>query len=202
MNLIKDICITEMRNSSSHPFKEKGNKYYHGQRVAKIIEQLCKIIKYGDNTDILTVSAWFHDICNGSENHEVLGADKTCILLKEYCSEYELSSIRTLISTHDSRKKPELSIESQILQDADLLDHYGAFEVWSTFGYAFKENFSMTETAELMVRNYTEEFEQERNQLHFEISQKIYNEKRQYVVEFVNRMKEESLGKIVNIDIS
>jgi len=200
LDLIRDIAISEMKCKSSHHFKETGNKYYHGQRVGEIINHLCNIIEYKDNTDILVVSAWFHDICNGCENHEVLGADKTYNLLKGLCSGTELSSIRTLISVHDSRQNADLSIEAKILQDADLLDHFGVFEIWCTFQYALKEKISMAETAELMSVNYNEQFEQERNMLHFDISKKIYDEKRYYVRGFITRMQDESLGKIVNFD--
>jgi len=73
------------------------------------------------------------------------------------------------------------------------------FEIWCTFHYALKENMSMGEVAELMFANYDEQFEDERNMLHFKCSKKIYDEKRLFVRNFITRMQEESLGKIVNL---
>jgi len=79
LNAIMDIAVNEMKYKSSHPFKELGNKFYHGQRVGETIKQLSQMIGYKNNFDILIVSVWFHDICNGSENHELLGAKKQAI---------------------------------------------------------------------------------------------------------------------------
>ena len=197
MNLqkISEIAAREMKTKSSHPFKEPGNKYYHGQRTAEIIKQLCPIVGYTGNMEILIVSAWFHDICNGEEHHENKGADKTCILLHDLCSESELKDIHRIISVHDSRKKTDLAMYEKIHQDSDLLDHFGTFEVWNYFQYALKEKMSMTEAAYLLLDD--SKFSAEENKIHFEISQKIYDERRNYVKSFAERMLKESNGVIL-----
>jgi hypothetical protein len=102
-----------------------------------------------------------------------------------------------MISLHDSRKNDYLPIDTKILQDADLLDHFGVFEIWCTFHYALKENLSMDVTVELMLNNYNEQFEEEKSQLHFECSKKIYVEKRLYMREFIKRMQVESIGNFM-----
>jgi HD superfamily phosphohydrolase YqeK len=86
LNAIMDLAVSEMKYKSSHPFKELGNKFYHGQRVCETIKQLCEIIGYKENINTLVVAAWFYDICNGSDNHELLGANKTRELLEKLCS--------------------------------------------------------------------------------------------------------------------
>lgn len=70
LKVISEIAAKEMKTKASHPFKEPGNKFYHGQRTAEIVKQLCNIIGYKENPEILTIAAWFHDICNGEEDHE------------------------------------------------------------------------------------------------------------------------------------
>lgn len=197
MNLqkISEIAANEMKTKSSHPFKEPGNKFYHGQRTAEIIKQLCPKIGYSGNMEILIVSAWFHDICNGEEHHEKKGADKTCVLLHDFCSESELKYIHRIISVHDSRRKTDLSIDEKIHQDADLLDHFGTFEVWNYFQYALKEKLSMTEAAYLLLDD--SKFSPTEDIIHFEISQKIYDERRSYVKSFAERMLKESNGVIL-----
>lgn len=198
--LIKDIAVAEMKNKSSRPHKEIGNKYYHGQRVGNLVKQLANTIGYDVNIDILVIAAWFHDICNGEDNHEIAGATRTVELLKGFCDANELESIYNLISEHDSRGNENLSVEAKILQDADLLDHFGCFEIWSAFQYAQKEQLSMNEIARLMKESYHRDFEAERELLHFEISKLIYDERRSYIWGFVTRLEEESQGNIVVFD--
>jgi uncharacterized protein len=200
LNAIMDIAISEMKYKSSHPFKERGNKFYHGQRVCETIKHLCEIIGYKEDINTLIVAAWFHDICNGSDNHELLGANKVKELLEGLCTNDELSIIYRLIALHDSRSSSDLSIDAKILQDADLLVHFGVFEIWCTFHYALKENLSMEETAELMLNNYNEQFQEEKSLLHFECSKKIYVQKRLYVRDFTTRMQEESKGYFMPIE--
>lgn len=195
LHKISEIAAREMKTKASHPFKEPGNKYYHGQRTAEIIKQLCPKVGYTGNTEILTVSAWFHDISNGEEHHEKKGADKTCRLLQELCSEAELKEIHRIISVHDSRTKSDLSMDEKIHQDADLLDHFGTFEVWNYFQYALKEKMSMTEAAYLLLDD--SKFSTTEDIIHFEISQKIYDEKRSYLKSFAERMLKESNGIIL-----
>lgn len=196
MEKIKEIAISEMKHKSSHPFKEPGNKYYHGQRVGQLVCNLCKALSYNGDTDVLVAAAWFHDICNGTEQHEALGAEKTFSLLRNLCTEEEAAAVRDLIAVHDSRELAGLPMAAQILQDADLLDHFGTFEVWNTVQYALKEELSMTEAAGLMTDKYRDEREQHRNLLHFELSRKIYDEKREYVRQFASRMLLEGSGQV------
>ncbi len=199
--LIKDIAVAEMKHKSSRPHKEKGNKYYHGQRVGNLVKQLANTTGYDVNTDVLVISAWFHDICNGEDNHEIAGATRTVELLKGCCDSHMLEDIYQLISVHDSRRNEKLSVEAKILQDADLLDHFGCFEIWSAFQYAQKEQLSMTEIARLMKDSYHKDFEAERTLLHFEISKQIYDEKRRYVLGFITRLEGESQGNIVGFEL-
>ena len=199
--LINELAVAEMKYKSSRSHKEKGNKYYHGQRVGSLVKQLSSEIGYNSNTDVIVIAAWFHDICNGEDNHEIAGATRTVELLKGFCDANELESIYNLISKHDSRGSENLSVEVKILQDADLLDHFGCFEIWSAFQYAQKEQLSMNEIARLMKDSYYRDFESERALLHFEISKQIYDEKRRYILGFVTRLEEESQGNIVGFDL-
>ena len=61
---IKRLAAEEMENRSSHAWKERINKYYHGERVAKLALTLRKLVIPNDASrdQILTAAAWFHDI--------------------------------------------------------------------------------------------------------------------------------------------
>lgn len=198
---INALAVAEMKHKSSRPHREKGNKYYHGQRVGNLVKRLASEIGYSSGTGVLEVAAWFHDICNGEEDHETAGAIKTAELLKGFCDANELESIYELISAHDSRGKEDLSIEAKILQDADLLDHFGCFEIWSAFQYAQKEQLSMNEIASLMKESYHRDFDSERALLNFDVSKCIYDEKRSYALGFITRLGAESQGNIVDFDL-
>lgn len=192
---ISEIAVREMKTKASHPFKEPGNKYYHGQRTAEIIKQLIPKVGYTGNTEILIVSAWFHDICNGESHHEIKGADKTCAMLQGLCSKAELEDIHRIISVHDSRTKADLNFDEKLHQDADLLDHFGTFEVWNYFQYAQKEKMPMTEAAYLLLDD--SKFSISENKIHFEISQRVFDERRHFAIGFAKRMLRESKGEII-----
>ena len=75
---LRAICEAQLAQKSSHTWKEPGNKFDHGIRTAKLAERLRTEICPDDtsvNPDVLTVAAWFHDLCNGQEDHENAGAD-------------------------------------------------------------------------------------------------------------------------------
>lgn len=199
MNLtyIAELAAREMKGRASHKEKETGNKYFHGCRTARLAEQLAENIAYKGTLETIIVAAWFHDICNGSENHEVSGAEKTADLLKEHYPEKEIQEIYHYISLHDSRNKRNLSLGLQILQDADFLDHFGTFEIWNSFQYAFSKDIPMVETAQMILQNGEQQFREEIQSLHFEISKKLYIEKKEYVIQFVKRVLLEGQGGIV-----
>ena len=200
LSAIQQLAATEMAGKASHPFKETGNKYTHGQRVAKIIAQLAPQVGYTKPLDLLTVVAWFHDICNGTDNHAVQGADKTRELLKPYCTAAQLALIHELIAIHDCRSLDGLSLEAQLQQDADHLDHFGTFEIWAAFQYATKEDRSFAQAATLLQAHFEENFQVYKDGLHFAVSKDIYDEKQVFTRAFLQRMQRESVGKIVDFD--
>lgn len=199
---IKQIAFDYMGNKSSHSWKEKGNKYYHGERVAKLIITLRQYILPGDDShdEILTVAAWFHDIMNGVENHAEEGARKTREVLAEYCSGYEIDEICKIISVHDDRYSDRnlFSDYIKLHQDADHLDHFGTFDVWMKFLHAIHCEDSIIDVIEWFQTTRRNQDKQYRNELNFEISQRIYDEKSEFVNSFGDRLGVEGTGGIWN----
>jgi len=202
MNLIviKELSFEHLGNKSSHPWKERGNKYYHGERVAKLVIKLRKFIIPEDDShdDILTVAAWFHDIMNGIENHAKEGAKKTRELLDGYCSQYEIEEICKIISVHDDRYSDRSLFSDYIKlhQDADHLDHFGTFDIWIRFFYAAHHDETINEVIDWFQNVRSKEVDKYREELNFEISKKIYDEKSEFVRNFGNRMSVECTGGI------
>ena len=94
MNLerIHEIAEGELLGKRSHSWKEPGNKFHHGERVARIALELRRAIVPEDDShdEILTAAAWFHDVCNGVRRHDLLGAERTRALLTGVCTDAEL----------------------------------------------------------------------------------------------------------------
>lgn len=199
---IKQLAFDYMGNKSSHSWKEKGNKYYHGERVAKLIITLRQFVLPNNEShdEILTVAAWFHDIMNGVENHAKEGARKTRDVLSKYCSEYEIDEICKIISVHDDRYSDRSLFSDYIKlhQDADHLDHFGTFDVWTEFLHAIHHDRTIIDVIEWFQTTRRSQDKHYRNELNFEISRKIYDEKSEFVNSFGERFSVEGVGNIWN----
>ena len=206
MNLdtIKKIAFDVLGEKKSHSWKDKGNKYYHGERTANLAIKLRQHIIPDDDSydDILTVAAWFHDVMNGGENHCLVGAEKAREFLSGYCTADELDSICEIISVHDDRDydNSRHSVYIKLHQDADHLDHFGIFEIWSHFLYVSPINQTMNESIEWLKDVRPTKTEKYRKELNFEISKKIYDEKMEFLERFTERFAVEGKGEIWNED--
>jgi len=202
--LIKNIAFEFMESKRSHDFKEKGNKYYHGERVAALAIKLRKLILPNDNShdEIIIVAAWFHDILNGADNHAKEGAIKTREILSPYCSNDELIKVCEIISVHDDRniERNKYSPYIKLHQDADHLDHFGTFDIWMSFIYAVPHNQTIGDVRDWLTNVRPTENEQYRNELNFDISRKIFDEKMEFLKYFTDRFDVESTGGIWNME--
>ncbi len=204
MNLdrIKQIASENLAHRSSHPWKERGNKYTHGIRVGKLALRLREIVfpEKAEYDDILVAAAAFHDIANGNDDHAVIGAAQTRELLQTECTAAELDRICSIIAIHDDRACDRESIPeiTKLHQDADHIDHFGCFDIWQTIIYAVHHHQSVDEIINGMT---IERMQQEiiwRNELNFEVSKSIYDEKMRYFNEFKERFAVEFNGGIWN----
>ena len=198
---IDRIAFSEIGKSRSHPYKEPGNKYAHGIRVSKICAALCRETGVGF-TDVLDAAARLHDLRNGQHDHAALGAREVRRLISgtDICTPEELDEICFIISVHDDRGMEGLPPEIMIHQDADLLDHFATFTVWSYFQIAARDGKSFLETAGMLLDEYDRSYDRYLSQLHYDISRRIYAEKRNYKRSFAERMLKEAKGEIIGIE--
>jgi uncharacterized protein len=204
LEAIKQLSFDLIGEKSSHPWKEKGNKFHHGERVAKLIIELRKKILPDDNShdEILNAAALFHDVLNGIENHGVLGTEYVQKVLENHCSKYELDEICKIISVHDDRK-PDDNIYTDYIklhQDADYLDHFGTFDIWSAVTYTVYHKQSISDLIDWFENIYSVEYEKNREELNFELSKRIYDEKSLFVRSFGERLKVEGKGGIWRLE--
>lgn len=201
---IKQLAYDTMENKSSHPWKERGNKYYHGQRVAKLALILRKHLFPGDRSqdDIITVAAWFHDINNGEENHSALGAENTIEILRNLCTKSELEKIYDMIKKHDDRYSDRRMFSNfQMLhQDADLLDHFGTYDIFSECINNTHHGGTILDLID-RLNNRQIEFQKHRDLLNFDISKYILDDKAEFARRFAERLSIEGVGEIFNEEL-
>lgn len=204
MTVIKQLAFDLLGNRNSHHWKEKGNKYYHGERVANLALSLRKIILPEDDShdDILTVAAWFHDLMNGTEEHAEKGALKAREVLQGYCTEQELNEICGIIAVHDDRYagRDTYSDYIKLHQDADHLDHFGTYDIWIGFAYSISLGKTIKDVIDWLSDIRPREDEKYRKELNFEVSRRIYDEKSAFVRQFSQRFRMEGTGGIWNLD--
>lgn len=203
---IRQIAASQMQNRKSHDWKERGNKYYHGVRVASLALTLRGIILPDDSSrdDVLTVAAWFHDIENGEDNskHGVRGAAVTRGLLAELCRPDELDTICEMIAVHDDRKcdRSSMPVLTKILQDADQLDHYGTYDLWMLFLYAVPHDMTIVDIRRHLLDEHPVDVENNRRQFNFEISKRIFDDKEAFITDFTSRFEAEADGRIYGLE--
>jgi len=197
MNLasIKKIAYAEFGSKRSAPYNEKGDKFTHGERVAKIAVQLRELLLPNESNldDILTIAGWFHDIYNAGgvdrKTHCVLGAERTRELLTEHCTEDQLEQICNIIAVHDERKPNDNNYSNavKILQDADHLDHFGAIGIWRFAAYAVGHDGTMNDAAQHIQENRTSYVEQWSTEFNFELSRQVFDDKMRFENAFFER---------------
>lgn len=197
--VLKDLAWRAMGTRISHPGREPGFVYYHGQRVAQIALQLRELIFPGEDSldEVILVAGWFHDVGKGLEPHWEYGALVAREMLKDFCTPDELEKIVEMIAGHTLRKQREYPSYVQLLQDADILDHFGSLEVWLNFYHCA----SHSQGVDAALQFYAEEYEREvasvRSLINFAAAAEIFEEKVCFVRSFVERLRREARGEIV-----
>ncbi|HEY5561410.1 MAG TPA: HD domain-containing protein [Clostridiaceae bacterium] len=199
IKVLKEIAYKHMGNRKAHLEREKGFIYYHGLRVSKLSLILREAILPGDasHDDIIVAASLFHDIGKGMEPHGKYGAVLVKDILIEYCTELEIAKIAEIIYCHNLRKKSnDYSEYIKIVQDADILDHFGTIEIWMNFQYYAYKDEPMQNSIEFYHNEYDALVQDCRGQLNYEVSLKIFDEKVAFGYSFIARFKKETEGEI------
>lgn len=118
--------------------EEPGHRFRHGLRTAEIAIWLAHRESIAERIDgeALRMACLFHDVGktrgNPGEDHALEGADESLSLLSDRATSEQLDLIYQSIYWHNKREDapPDIPEEARLLQDADLIDHFGATEIW------------------------------------------------------------------------
>ncbi|MDF2521791.1 MAG: hypothetical protein K0R84_2419, partial [Clostridia bacterium] len=202
LELVKQRAFENLSKRKAHRRRETGFIYNHGERTAKLVINLRKLVLPEDASmdEILQVAAFFHDVAKGIEPHSQYGSILAKEMLQDLCSSEELEKIAELISLHTSRKKGGSDDYAKLLQDADLLDHFGSIELWMGINYAANEDWNIKALIDFYKGEFAEIAAKNRSLLNFEICERIFDEKIDFVHKFVRRLEAENNGEIVSLD--
>lgn len=197
---IKKIAKDLMAERKAHLEREKGGVYYHGERVANLVLKLRNNILPNNTThdDILTVAAWFHDCAKGIEPHAEYGDVIAKHALQDYLSDSELNKVCNLIKFHCLRNPDDNNCTeyTKLLQDADLIDHFGIYEVWMNIQYWAHTDGTFHDMIDWYKTNFRNHISKNRKLLNYNISKEIFDERVAFESEFIARLNDEGIGNI------
>lgn len=199
LKAIRDIAYKKMGERRTHPYREPGYIFYHGQRVGNISLQLRELI-FPDKTEhdeVILVAGWFHDVAKGIEPHWEYGALLAGEILKGHCPPAALAQIKEIIAGHTLRKEKAYPDYVCLVQDADILDHYGSMEIWLNFSYAARSGGTIQHVLEFYDEEYQKQFRKVKGLLNYSRSVKLLREKDHFVQEFMDRLRSEGEGDLV-----
>ena len=178
--------VREIKNFVEEESKKPTSKYghepfnFHFAQVVKYAEELAS--ELGGDKEIISISAWLHDIgsiIEGRENHHIIGAKIAEAKLRElnYPKE-KIELVKKCIQNHrGSQENNRGSIEEQIIAEADTMSNFD--NLAGIFKAAFVYEGLEQGEAQKSVR---EKLKRKWNKLHFEKSKEIIKPKYEAVM--------------------
>lgn len=188
-----------MGKRPSHVYREPGYIFAHGQRVGQIALQLRKLIYPGEQKDdaVILVGSWFHDIGKGIEPHWEYGALLARAILRDCCPPDQLEQIAEIVGSHARRKQKPFPYYVKLVQDSDILDHFGSQEIWLNFTRAARSGGGIEESLSFHKEQYGANVSRVRRLLNYEESVTFFDEKDRFVRAFIERFRLEAEGGLI-----
>jgi uncharacterized protein len=196
---INEVALKTMSKRKSHLQRERGFIYYHCQRVAKIALKLRESLSPEDKSmdDIIYVGALFHDVTKGIEPHNITGAHLIHSLLREHCTEQELKQVSEIIELHNRRQQEEHPFYVKLVQDADVIDHFGSLQMWMKFLHSAHTEENVFEAIRMWEsEEHAQYIESNRRVLNYELSKEIFDQKIEFERLYQERFTLECNGEI------
>ncbi|MWP61030.1 HD domain-containing protein [Gilliamella sp. Pas-s25] len=192
-----------------------GHDMAHIERVVRLAEQILKHEPKA-NGFIVIVSAYLHDVI---DEKVVADVNQAVMELRDYLilqalTDSEIKMIFDIIENMSYRKnlnqKKTLSLEGQIVQDADRLDALGAIGIARTFYYGGNKHHIMYDPdispraalnednykqGNTVINHFYEKLFLLKDKMNTPIAKKLAEQRHHFLVQFVNQFEKEWLGK-------
>jgi len=190
LSIVKKFAVDKTAKDDIHGFS-------HVMRVLNLCLEIGK--KLGANLHVLENAVLLHDIGRENEeqdinnrNHAEISAEMSLDFIKSQdfqISQDELDNIIHCIRAHSfSNKTIPRTLEAKILSDVDKLDALGAIGLYRTIGFTIKKQGGI----EQVIEHLENKILKLRDQLYLEESRKIADERKKIIVNFYNKIKQES----------
>lgn len=198
---IEKLAYLKMKDRKTKG-REEGFIFYHGIRVGKIAKRIYDDVvevKKQEEMDILYCGCLFHDIGKGIEPHNETGAQITSYYLRDLCNPSDLEVISNIVYEHNLRgeKYNGISTLGKIAQDADILDHMGAMDIWIAIQWHANFNEGVDISLDFYRCGRWEEIVLDlRALLNFPCSIEAFDKRRDFTKEFIERLYRENAGEL------
>ncbi len=203
MNINRCDTIAEkvMASRRPHSLRESGYIRRHGKRVAALVFDLAEELPAGLQLqrDILQVAALFHDVGKGFTPHAEIGALLVREYLRDECTPEELERVAFLVGAHCYRKTGSYGGDNELhlLQDADILDHFGSQEVWLNFAYQLHSDKGPEGSIQFwQSKEFRKHIDTCRGLLNYGFAAAEFDRRFEFLAEFIRRFGVESEGRI------
>ena len=176
----------------------------HCVRVAKLAVALRQAVGADPALDDLVFTAGlFHDVKHDSAStpaaHGQEGAARTQELLAGLLPEKFLTHVCAIVAVHDDKRPPADSpydTSTHLVQDADIIDHNGAMEVYQSFCYGALHGRELVENLEYMERETLPLWARHVRRLHFDAARLEWQRRTDFLKSFLRRIRQEEAGRL------
>lgn len=210
MELNQQINLANDYMRHFHDNDYSGHDIAHIERVTSLAQRIAHSEQQGDIT-IITLSALLHDVIDDKLTDKSLAIKElktffTEIELNEASQQHILHIIQNLSYRNGQNNNVRLSIEGQIVRDADRLDAIGAIGIARTFQFAghfdepmwteapHKEQpkpntiFSLPPSA---IRHFYDKLLKLTELMHTETGRKLARERHEFMEQFLDQFYKE-----------
>lgn len=193
---LDEMAAGLMKERKAHLGREVGFIYRHGRRTAVgAVELRGRVTDDAGHDDALRVAAMFHDVGKGIEPHARTGALITRDALNGLLPPALLEEVVFLIGEHKNRASENLW--ARLLQDADMLDHFGTIEVCLSFQYGMESGDGLDSSLNWYQEHFRPYAARVRKRLHTHAALFVFDEKVAFTEAFVKRLLVEAAGAYV-----
>ncbi|MEW6228845.1 MAG: HD domain-containing protein [Bacillota bacterium] len=176
--------VTRLSERFSQPFRDR---FEHTMRVYAWARRIQRV--EGGDLEIISLAVLFHDV--GWDEHGP-HAEISAAIAEEYLTnasfpEEKIERIASIVRNHSSKSRvvAALSLEDQIVMDADLLDEVGAISIaWDCMATAYEENPTYQKAYE-RIRRYFEKSKERGTLLKTNAGRRFYQERLEFIQNFM-----------------